>query len=237
MKTVSPDFTPALWHPFYFIRKGLVQHIKKNAPFLKGKLMDFGCGSKPYRSFFSVDEYIGVDFYNEGHPHDNEQIDVFYDGKKLPFEAGYFDSILCSEVFEHIFNLDEVLSELNRVLKLDGQMLITCPFVWNEHEVPFDYARYTQYALRDMLQKKGFEIVEFAKAGNFVTALSQLWVLYFMINLEDRCRKFALLRWTYKSIFVFLPNLAGLLTDKLLPDNKSLYLNNVVLVKKVRPAI
>ena len=53
--------------------------------------MDFGCGSKPYKSLFNVEEYLGVDYYNEGHPHENEQIDVFYDGKNLPFPDNYFD--------------------------------------------------------------------------------------------------------------------------------------------------
>ena len=98
--------------------------------------MDFGCGTKPYRTFFQVEEYVGVDFENPGHPHDNEQIDIFYDGKNIPLPDGYFDSVLSSEVFEHVFNIDEVLAEINRVMKSDGKLLITCPFAWNEHEVP-----------------------------------------------------------------------------------------------------
>jgi SAM-dependent methyltransferase len=235
MQAVTPDFSPSLLHPFYFIRKGLIKNIQKYAPFLKGKLMDFGCGSKPYRTYFSVEEYIGVDFFNEGHPHDNEQIDVFYDGKKLPFNSGHFDSILCSEVFEHIFNLEEVLGELNRVLRMDGRILITCPFVWNEHETPFDFARYTQFALKDILGKNGFEIIEFTKSGNFITTLFQLRVLYFSIILQEKWRKVFISRWAYKFFFVLLPNLAGVVINKLLPENKSLYLNNIILAKKVGP--
>jgi len=45
-----------------------------------------------------------------GHPHLNEQIDVFYDGKKVPFEDGHFDAIFSSEVFEHVFNLPDILN-------------------------------------------------------------------------------------------------------------------------------
>jgi SAM-dependent methyltransferase len=236
MSKLSPDFSPDLLHPSYLIRTGLLKNIRRFSPGLKGKLMDFGCGSKPYRSFFRVEEYIGVDFYNEGHPHDHEQIDVFYDGEKLPFDSAYFDSVLCSEVFEHIFNLDQVLGEINRVMKTDGRILITCPFVWNEHEVPFDYARYTRFALSDILKRNGFEIIEYAKSGNFVLTLCQLWILYFSILLEKRCRKFVLTRWTYKGFFVFLPNLLGLLLDKVLPANDSLYMNNIVLAKKTGPS-
>ncbi len=52
--------------------------------------MDFGCSSKPYASLFKVDEYVGVDYDNEGHPHQNEEIDVFYNGKELPSLDEYF---------------------------------------------------------------------------------------------------------------------------------------------------
>jgi SAM-dependent methyltransferase len=196
--------------------------------------MDFGCGSKPYESLFDVDEYVGVDYENEGHPHINEHIDVFYNGKQLPFDDAHFDSVLCSEVFEHVFNLPDVLQEINRVLKINGTLLITCPFAWNEHEVPFDYARYTQFALQDMLAKHNFEILQFTKAGNFVTTIVQLWILYWSIILQEKCRRFVLLRWGYKSIFVFLPNVFALSLNAVLPVNKTLYLNNVIVARKIK---
>ena len=187
---LHPDFAPPISHPYYFIRHGLKDNISKYASHMKGRMLDFGCGSKPYKSLFSVSEYIGVDYENVGHPHENEQIDVFYDGKSLPFENGHFDSILCSEVFEHIFNLEEILPELNRVLKTGGTMLITCPFVWNEHEIPHDYARYTRFALDHQLKKAGFETIEYSKAGNFVTTISQMIVLYFNNTYKGWWRKF-----------------------------------------------
>lgn len=81
---INKEFNPSFFHPYYFIRKGLLKKIKQHAGSLKGRMLDFGCGSKPYRSLFNVKEYIGVDYMNEGHPHENEQIDIFYDGKKSP---------------------------------------------------------------------------------------------------------------------------------------------------------
>ena len=83
---VPKEFNPSIFHPFFFIRKGLLKGIAQHAEKIQGKLLDFGCGSKPYQSLFQVDEYIGVDYENSGHTHINEQIDVFYDGKHLPFE-------------------------------------------------------------------------------------------------------------------------------------------------------
>lgn len=233
-KAIPGEFNPGLFHPFYFIRKGLYRSICANSHELTGNLMDFGCGSKPYQNLFKVDRYVGVDYYNEGHPHENEQIDVFYDGKQLPFADAVFDSVLCSEVFEHVFNIDPVLKEINRVVKKGGKILITCPFVWNEHETPHDYARYTRFALQDMLERNGFEMITFSKSGNFVIALSQAWILYFSILLREKSRRFFLSRWIYKLFFVLLPNLTGLLLNALLPANDSLYLNNIVLACKVK---
>jgi ubiquinone/menaquinone biosynthesis C-methylase UbiE len=143
---VSSEFNPGLSHRFYFIRKGLLEAIRKHAPSLKGKLLDFGCGSKPYLLLFNVDEYIGLDFEKTGHDHSHEQIDVYYDGKTIPFKDDHFDSILCSEVAEHLFDLPAALGEMNRVLKKGGKLLLTCPFVWGEHEAPYDSARYTKFA-------------------------------------------------------------------------------------------
>ena len=233
MSELHPEFTPSLFHPYYFIRHGLKDHIFKYAGHMKGKMMDFGCGSKPYRSFFSVNEYIGVDYENEGHPHHNEQIDVFYDGKSLPFADEEFESVLCSEVFEHVFNLDDILKEINRVMKPGGKMIVTCPFVWNEHEVPYDYARYTRFALKSLLEKNGFEIIEYSKAGNFITAVTQLITLYFFNAFKGIWRKFFLFRWIYKILFFLLPNIMGRILQKILPLNQTLYLNNVLVARKM----
>jgi SAM-dependent methyltransferase len=233
MQAINKDFDPSLIHPFYFIRKSLLKNIQVFSGNLSGRMMDFGCGSKPYKSLFKTSEYIGVDFENEGHSHHNEEIDVFYDGKILPFENEYFDSVLCSEVLEHVFDIEATLQEINRVMKPGSNILITCPFVWNEHEVPFDYARYSRFALKDILGKNGFEITDFAKSGNFITAITQLRVLYFFTAFGKKWSLFFLSRWTFKFFFVLIPNTLGLLLNKIYPHNDSLYLNNVLIAKKI----
>lgn len=200
---------------------------------MTGRMMDFGCGSKPYKALFNVKEYIGVDYQNEGHPHENEQVDIFYDGKIIPLPDQYFDSVLSSEVFEHIFNLNEILKEIHRVTKEGGKLLITCPFVWNEHETPNDFARYSKFALQDILAKNGFEIIQFYKSGNFILTIFQLWNLYWYTIFHQKKGRFFLLRWFYKAFIVLPANLAGLLLNNILPHNDSLYLNNIVLAKKV----
>jgi SAM-dependent methyltransferase len=214
------EFNPSKKYFLYFVRKGLYDAVFANRHHLTGKLMDFGCGSMPYKSLFKVDEYIGVDFDKPGQPHKNKLVDMIYDGKRIPIESNHFDSILATEVIEHIFNIDEVLLELNRVLKPNGKILVTCPFVWDEHEIPFDYARYTHFSLRYLFEKSGFEILVLAKSGNYVTTIAQM--------LNSYCTQ---VRFLNKLPYVI--NVVFSWLNKHLPNKNTLYISNIVVARKV----
>lgn len=195
-------------------------------------MMDFGCGSKPYKGIIKVIDYVGVDFENEGHPHDNEQIDIFYDGKTIPVPDNHFDSALSSEVFEHVFNLEEVLKEIHRVLKPGAKFLITCPFIWKEHEMPNDFARYTHFALQHILSKSGFKVETFDKSGNFIEVIFQLHALYFYDSWYPKFRKIPVVSQLFLLFFIAIPNMAGRILSRLLPQKKSMYLNNIIIAEK-----
>ena len=152
-QSFQPGFFSIFFNPFFFIRRSLFRNIRRSAPLLKGKLLDFGCGRKPYENLFSVEEYIGVDIEESGHNHSLSRVDVYYDGEHIPFPDETFDSLFCSEVFEHVFEPEPLLREVNRVLKNGAVGLITVPFCWNEHELPFDYARYTSAGLQALLER------------------------------------------------------------------------------------
>ena len=234
---ISKEFNPGLSHPNYLTRKRLLQSVQRYSVQQKGILLDFGCGSKPYRALFSVDEYIGLDYENPGHPHINEQIDVFYDGKSIPFKDEHFDSIFSSEVLEHVFNPGEILKELNRVLKKDGTILLTCPFAISEHEVPNDYARYSSYGLRSLLERNGFEIISQEKTGNSIETVFQLWNMYLHLHVLTIFRKIPVVRQAAR-VFTFVSvNVTALVFSKLLPNRKDLYLNNIVYAKKTKSLV
>ncbi len=219
-KLVPKEFKPNIFHILYIIRTCLLEKINLHKHHLKGRMMDFGCGKKPYQSLFNVDEYIGVDFDGEGHSHKDEQIDVFYDGKHLPFPDNHFDSVFSSEVFEHVFNLEEIVLEIKRTMKKGGIIMITCPFVWYEHEIPNDYARYTQFALKHLFEKSGFEVIKIDKTGNATLSIFQLIHFYFSPKILS---------------FIFTPliNIVALGVNKLIKSKKTLYLNNIVIAKKI----
>lgn len=233
---VSKEFNPGIGKVFYFIRKALYQKVKQYAPELHGRLLDFGCGSKPYKALFTnTTESIGLDYQGEGHSHENENIDVYYDGKTIPFENESFNSIFSSEVFEHLFNIEEILPELNRVLKPKGRILITCPFVWNEHEVPVDFARYTRFALKSLFEKHGFEILRQDKSGDYLSTLYQMRVQYisnYVLPAIPVLGKIKFFVTNVRPILVLLLNLWFSLWHAILPKPKDLYLNNILLAEK-----
>lgn len=226
-----PGFISIIINPFFFFRRCLVQSMKKYAPKLEGKLLDFGCGCKPYQSLFTnISEYIGVDLYNEGHDHQKEKIDVYYDGKTLPFENESFDCILSNEVLEHVPNLHETLMELNRVLKRGGKILLTVPFVCFEHELPYDFRRLTVAGLSKASNECGFEVLSSEKTGSYIEVITQLWLSY-LRDLFYTKNKYANL--VVNSIFIFPFALIGLIVSKILLKKDGLYFDCVVVGKKI----
>lgn len=230
----SHNFRPrgivgVLINPLFFIRKGLFSYIKSYAEYMQGNMLDFGCGSKPYKTLFKVEKHIGVDIGESGHSHENSEVDIFYDGKHLPFNDSDFDSIFSSEVFEHVFNLSEILDEINRVLKPKGYLLITTPFMWHEHEQPYDYGRYTSFGMTHLLEQHNFKVISIDKNGHFLEVICQMVNLYIVERL-------AVLPRTLGKLITFLftapLTLLFLIIIKILPKDESMYHNLIVLAQK-----
>lgn len=224
-----PGWLGVMVNPFYFARSGLRDAMAQLAPMLTGRLLDVGCGSKPYQSLFAVDAYIGLDIDSEA-SRQAGVADYFYDGKTFPFDEASFDCVLCNQVLEHVFNPDEFLGELMRVLKPGGRLLLTVPFVWDEHEQPYDYARYSSFGLRALLEKQGFHIIQHKKLGADASILFQLANAYLYKITQDFPRPVKLLLTV--SVMALI-NLVGLVAGKLLPDNPDLFLDHVVLSEKI----
>jgi len=161
----------------YIIDKLRHDYIK--ASFAKhkfgGQLLDLGCGRKPYQDIYDhyMDSSLGIDV--EQTLHKNDKIDKFYDGKNIPFDDGTFDFILCTEVLEHLEHPAKMIGEMHRVLKKDGVILVTTPFFQILHETPYDFYRYTPFALKSLVEEGGFElnsITGFSGVmGFFITSL------------------------------------------------------------------
>ncbi len=71
--------------------------------------------------------------------------EFFYDGNHFPFNDATYDVVVSNQVLEYVFNPDEFLNEIFRILKPEGKVLLSVPFVWDEHLQPLDYARYSSF--------------------------------------------------------------------------------------------
>ncbi|MEH6470966.1 MAG: class I SAM-dependent methyltransferase [Halopseudomonas sp.] len=224
-----PGLLGVFVNPFYFARSGLCRAMSDVSPALGGRLLDVGCGTKPYQSLFSVDEYIGLDIDSD-ESRARGVADYYYDGKAFPFEDESFDSVLCNQVLEHVFNPDHFICEIFRILKPGGKLLLTVPFVWDEHEQPFDFARYSSFGLKALLTKQNFLLIEHKKTNADISTVFQLLNAY-LFKITIRLPK-------YIKIFFIMTicasvNLVGVLLSRILPGNPDLYLDHVVLAEKI----
>jgi len=227
---IFPGILAIFINPFYIIRRGLYLHLRRNAKILNGKLLDFGCGNKPFKELFNVDEYIGLDLDKIDGGVNNEDADILYDGKTIPFKDNYFDSILATEVLEHIFNPDEVLQEIYRVCKPNGYLLLTVPFIWDEHEVPNDFGRYTSFGINHILTKHGFEIIVQEKTTNYIETIFQMWNTY----VYKQILKSSIAKLILTPIIIAPITIIGLILSKVLPKRYGFYHTNIVLAKKYK---
>lgn len=224
-----PTWIGVFVNPFYFARVGLVKAIDRHASTLSGKLLDIGCGSKPYQSLFHVEEYLGLDIESEN-SRKRGIADYFYDGNTFPVESESFNSALCNQVLEHVFNPDAFLSEIHRILKPEGKLLLTVPFVWDEHEQPFDYARYSSFGLKALLEKNGFRIIQHEKIGADASILFQLINAY-LYKVSVGWQKY--IRFIFTVVVMGLINLFGIFAAKIFPKNSDLFLDQLVIAQKV----
>jgi SAM-dependent methyltransferase len=225
----EPGWLAMFVNPFYFARLGLRAALRDLAHHVDGKLLDVGCGTRPYESLFNTSEYTGLEL-DTPHNRSVAKADVYYDGTQFPFEDHPFDTVLCNQVLEHVFEPEEFLQEIARVLKENGQLLLTVPFVWDEHEQPRDFARYSSFGLAALLKRNGFEVVEQRKTVADIRVVFQLINAYLYKKTASE-NPYTNLFFTVLLMSPF--NLIGTVLGWLLPGNADLYLDNVVLAKKV----
>ncbi len=134
-----------------------------------GTLLDLGCGSVPMFEFYKnkVQDITCADWENCAH--ETSHIDVYCDlNTKLPFDDNSFDTIIFSDVLEHLSNPKGTLSEIHRILKKNGTLIMNFPFMYGLHEEPFDYCRYTKYRIRTWLDELQFTIIVEEEYGGLV---------------------------------------------------------------------
>jgi SAM-dependent methyltransferase len=123
------------------------------------RVLDAGAGKAPFRELFDHVTYETADFgqvTNKAYA----QLDYVCDLTEIPVDESTYDLVLCTQVMEHVPDPLAVLREFHRVLKPGGQAWLSAPFFFMEHEKPYDFHRFTQFAWRRMADETGFTVKE-----------------------------------------------------------------------------
>jgi SAM-dependent methyltransferase len=143
--------------------------------YARGALIDLGCGKVPlyeaYRDLVTANTCVDW----AGSLHKNEFLDLECDlMEPLPFASGSFDTIILSDVLEHVPRPAHLWGEMSRILAPNGHILMNVPFFYWLHEEPHDYYRYTEFALRRFAAEAGLDVVVLKPIGGTPELLADL---------------------------------------------------------------
>jgi SAM-dependent methyltransferase len=140
-----------------------------------GSLVDLGCGNAPLCGMYKplVTEYTWADWPNSAHQMFDLDLEVDLNGR-LPFASARYDTILLSDVMEHIAEPDLLFSELVRIARPGGSIIVGVPFFYWLHEEPHDFHRYTKFKLKHFGEKHGAPAVDIWEAGGAFDVWSDL---------------------------------------------------------------
>jgi SAM-dependent methyltransferase len=168
-----------LGHTKNFLILGLHDHyLAAAAPLLSGRMIDIGCGHKPYldlcRPFVAA--HIGLDLPDTRY--DRAKVDLFGSACAISAPDGSFDSALCTSNLEHVEDPAAAVRECARVLRPGGVAVYTVPFFWHLHDETRDFYRFTPHSLRLLFANAGFEVIRLQPMSGFWATFGQMLVYY-----------------------------------------------------------
>jgi SAM-dependent methyltransferase len=152
-------FSARRWHINRFVRWAAASLTPGSV------ILDAGAGECAYKPLFVHCRYIAIDVATGESTWDYRSLDAIALLDHLPFAANRFDAVLCTETLEHLEWPRESVAELHRVIRPGGRLFVTVPMNHSEHQVPYDYFRYTSFGLRSVLERAGFCSVRIAPLG------------------------------------------------------------------------
>ncbi len=157
------DSQVSIQNSLYLHLNPLFADLKAASVHARGRMLDIGCGNKPYEKMFAgrVSEHFGCDISQS----DAHRVDVICPANEIPLPDASFDTVLCTQVIEHVADHQGVISEAFRLLKPGGVLILSGPMYWPLHEEPYDFFRFTEHGLRHLLTRAGFSAMQIKNNG------------------------------------------------------------------------
>jgi SAM-dependent methyltransferase len=130
-------------------------------------VLDAGAGESRHAGGFSHCRYIALDRCVGDGRWNYRGVDVCADATQLPMADRSVDRVLCVVTLEHIEDPGAAIAEFARVLRPGGRLYMVTPLMWEEHQAPHDYFRFTTWGLRSLLQRAGLQVLEIEPIGGF----------------------------------------------------------------------
>jgi len=144
--------------PYYLHLSDLLLAIKQAIPSGADRILDYGCGGSPYRNLFPALTYHRADL--AGTP----SLDFEFGQNSLLSAASKdYDCILSSQVLEHVQSPIVYLEECQRLLKTDGILILSTHGLFEDHNAPSDYWRWTASGLTKLVESVGFRVATIKK--------------------------------------------------------------------------
>jgi len=211
------------------------EHVASIQHFATGRMLDVGCGDKPYYDQFqNVTNYIGIDIpasidiARANSKRRVTAVDVYSVGQCLPFINESFDSVATFQVIAHLPDPFQFIGEISRVLKKDGILIITYPMVSPFSEAPQDYFRYTEYGMLQLCNTFHLEIIEQQRMGGGWQTIGFLIRHLLLKNHENTNSSF--LKKIYAMLAIRLYNFCCFLDKK--NDHSDIPLNYLTVARK-----
>jgi SAM-dependent methyltransferase len=180
---------PPITSPTWVVRAPLAEWLRRQAAaageaYGRYRVLDVGCGAKPYYPFFEpyVDAYVGVDVS------DNASADLIGTVEQIPAEDASFDVVLCTQVLEHCEDPEQAVAELRRVVRPGGRVLASTHGAMVYHPSPVDYWRWTHTGLERLFREHASWSSVSVEAGCGTTASVAMIVSTFVDLLFHRAR-------------------------------------------------
>ena len=212
---------------FKYLFRDVKEAIDNHA---RGNVLDIGCGNKPYQPLFDkAASYYGCDVIQSS----EHNVDLLCLSTDIPLPDESFETVFSTQVLEHVEDHLAMLKEAYRLLKPGGKVIVSAPMVWEHHEVPYDFFRFTRYGLMYIFERAGFVNIDVKPNGGKWAALGQMKQSILQSSLKGKkslARK--LLYLLYRYFYKYLINIKYYLLEEIDKDEDFITINFVVVATR-----